>query len=801
MIDKDGGFTDYTSVIDILNVAPTGTLGGTSSNEGSGAGVAFTNLTDPSVPDLASLRFSYDFDNNGVFDTGNGTYAGSVASSSVSLPAAMQDGPATRTVRGRVIDKDGGFTDYTVTLTIDNVAPTATFSNSGSVNEGAAGATVSFSSPIDPSSADVAAGFRYAYDFDNDGTFDVGTGVNATSSTSTSGSVPASLLTDGPATRTVRGRIIDKNGGFTDYTTSITINNVAPSVAANNASVTLNEGQTATNSGTFSDPGVDTVTITASVGTISTGSGTWSWSFNTNDGPDQTQTVTITATDSDGAASTTTFALVVNNVAPSVARNTATVTVNEGAIASNTGTWSDPGLDVVTLSASVGTVTQNVNGTWSWSFNTSDGPAQGQTVTITATDSDGAATATTFALVVNNVAPTASLSNGGAVNEGTTGTVSFVAQADPSSVDTSAGFHYAYDFDNNGTFDSGNGTFAGSGSIASATFPASFLVGAGGHVIRGRIIDKDGGFSDYLTTITFVGTTTNVPPVITAISNSSPDCGETKFGDQVKVSATFTDANAADIHAAIINWGDGVTTTGTVLEPNGAGTVRGSHADATGGFFTITVTVTDNLGAAATRTTDTVIAGVRLLPNGQILIIGTQYRDHVLVHKSGQNKIEVNLHLGHQGGGESDEDEGHDFEDGHGSDGHGSRDDGSDHHDSDHRDSAGDGKDDSFKFTFNRLIVTGIVMYLCEGDDHAVIGGGEGNSEDGFEIPSTIYGEGGNDHLEGGNGADLLDGGSGNDKLHGGKGNDTLLGGTGNDRFMGYQGNDVLVGGDGNDTL
>ena len=41
--------------------------------------------------------------------------------------------------------------------------------------------------------------------------------------------VPANKLADGPATRTVRARIIDKDGGFTEYTTTITVNNVAPS--------------------------------------------------------------------------------------------------------------------------------------------------------------------------------------------------------------------------------------------------------------------------------------------------------------------------------------------------------------------------------------------------------------------------------------------------------------------------------------------------------------------------------------------------------------------------------------------
>ncbi len=69
--------------------------------------------------------------------------------------------------------------------------------------------------------------------------------------------------------------------------------------------------------------------------------------------------MTITATDTDGAVTTTTFELVVNNVAPTVAADNASVTVNEGSPAANTGTFGDVGADTVTITASVGTVTQD----------------------------------------------------------------------------------------------------------------------------------------------------------------------------------------------------------------------------------------------------------------------------------------------------------------------------------------------------------------------------------------------------------------------------------------------------------
>ena len=113
--------------------------------------------------------------------------------------------------------------------------------------------------------------------------------------------------------------------GTRNYLATYAAANQAPSVTRNNATVTVNEGQTAANSGTYTDAnGGDNVTISASVGTVTktgTNTGTWSWSFVTTDGPAQSQTVTITANDGNGGIATTTFALIVNNVAPTATFN------------------------------------------------------------------------------------------------------------------------------------------------------------------------------------------------------------------------------------------------------------------------------------------------------------------------------------------------------------------------------------------------------------------------------------------------------------------------------------------------
>ncbi len=142
--------------------------------------------------------------------------------------------------------------------------------------------------------------------------------------------------------------------------------------------VVVDEGDIATNNGTFSDPDGDPVTLSAvdtngaSIGTLQdTGTGNWIWSFNTTDGPAQTQTVTITATDSDSASTSTTFDLVVNNVAPSIDSfsieidpdpfiDTNTILVGESATAS--GSYSDPGsepTEIATAEISWGDGTSN----------------------------------------------------------------------------------------------------------------------------------------------------------------------------------------------------------------------------------------------------------------------------------------------------------------------------------------------------------------------------------------------------------------------------------------------------------
>jgi len=124
-----------------------------------------------------------------------------------------------------------------------------------------------------------------------------------------------------------------------------------PDIAVDNDPVVVNEGQTAVNSGTFSDPNGDPVVLAATVGlVVDNGDGVWGWTFDTTDGPIESQVVTIRATDDGGLWSEVPFGLVVNNVAPQFTDLAVTPAIWEDEVVTLTGTFTDPGTgDVHTL--------------------------------------------------------------------------------------------------------------------------------------------------------------------------------------------------------------------------------------------------------------------------------------------------------------------------------------------------------------------------------------------------------------------------------------------------------------------
>jgi hypothetical protein len=471
-------------------------------------------------------------------------------------------------VKGKITDKDGGFTEYTASVTVTNVAPTADFDAESPVDEGSSIA-LSLTNPFDPSSADTAAGFSYE--------FDCGSGY-AASATGT-----ASCPADDNGSRTVQGKITDKDGGFTEYSATVSIDNVAPT-ATFNAPVSVNEGS----------PIALSLTDPHDPSTVDTGAG-FSYAFDCGDGAgllaapsDSTscptndngaRSVGGSISDKDGDATTYGVSVAVDNVAPTATLD-APASVNEGDsfTVSLTGASDPSSVDTAagfSYAFDCGSGFGSFGASSSTSCSTTDNGSR--TVKGSIKDKDGGVSTYTASVTINNVAPTASFNAPVSVNEGSAINLSLTGASDPSSVDTAAGFSYAFDCG------SGFGSFGASSSTSCST------TDNGGRTVKGSIKDKDGGVSTYTASVTI----NNVAPTINGFTVTQPS-GTACATSSVTVAFTVTDPadQSADPIVGLINWGDGDTT------PITGRTVSASHSYAPG-VYSLTATVNDGDGGTA----------------------------------------------------------------------------------------------------------------------------------------------------------------------------------------------------------
>src|SRR3989441_348747 len=243
--DKDLGSDTATFTVTVANVPPTVTAPvNQSANEGASTSFSLGSFSDPGLNDKPWIV---------DIDWGDATaHGGASLMTQGTIPAqshAFADN-GSYTVTVKVTDKDRGYASSSFTVAVANVAPTATLANNGPVDEGSP-ATISFSGQHDPSNADTAAGFHYAYHCD--GSVFAAAPLYATSGTSATNT--CTFADNG--TYTVRARIIDKDVGYSEDTTAVTVNNVPPTgTAPGNPSA--NEGaSTSFSLGSFSDPGLN----------------------------------------------------------------------------------------------------------------------------------------------------------------------------------------------------------------------------------------------------------------------------------------------------------------------------------------------------------------------------------------------------------------------------------------------------------------------------------------------------------------------------------------------------------------
>jgi hypothetical protein len=509
--DPSGARSTASADVTVTNRPPALTPSGVPAHAVEGTPwTLHVSATDPSAADTAAgLRYGVDTDDDGTWDYGDDVYASATTATDITI-TPTDYGP--QTVDVQVTDKDGGNTYVSIDYDVDNVAPTATLSTGGAVGEGSAG-SVRFSGQSDPSSADTAAGFHYAYDLDGDGTWDVGDGTYAGSASSSSAAVPT---TDNGMIR-VRAAIIDKDGDSTTYNQTLTVDNVAP------------DG-TVANGGPVDEGSIASVSVSG-------------------------------ATD------------------PSTADTAAGL--HYAYDIGDDGSW-DFGLDTTYARS---TMVDHIPVP-----TTDDGTTP---VRVAIIDKDGGVTTHVTNVVATGVAPTATFDNDGPVDEGSDLTVSLTAPTDPSSADTAAGFHYAYDTNDDGNWDVGDGTYGGSGSDASLRIP---MTDSGRFFIRARIIDKDGLSTGYRMMVT----ADDVAPVA---SVAAPD--RTPLDTDLQFTVGASDAGPDDQAALFtyrVDWGDGTAP----LRQNGQQSMIALHRFTTAGTYTVTVTAADKDGGISAPVTVTV---------------------------------------------------------------------------------------------------------------------------------------------------------------------------------------------------
>jgi hypothetical protein len=199
--------SDHDPQVTGVTFAPPTVSAGGPYSVGEGASVPL--VASGSDAGGGSLTYRWDLDGSGMFETVAPTPA---------FSAASIDGPATRTVSVRATAADGATAVASATVTVLNVAPTATFTAPAGVLA-PNGFALSLSDASDPSAADTAAGFTYA--------FDCGSGYGGWSPSST-----IACATTDVGQLAVRGAIRDRDGGVTEYTATVAVTVTVDSICA-----------------------------------------------------------------------------------------------------------------------------------------------------------------------------------------------------------------------------------------------------------------------------------------------------------------------------------------------------------------------------------------------------------------------------------------------------------------------------------------------------------------------------------------------------------------------------------------
>jgi methionine-rich copper-binding protein CopC len=300
--DSQGACSTSTAVVQVSNVAPV-VNAGTDQTVFRNTPVSLSgSWTDPAGSADNAYSWAWDLDGDGTLETSGTASFGTTVTLSTSFLAA-----GTYTLTFRVTDKDGASHSDSVTITIVNRPPEA---NAGGPYVTLEGSTVILSGSGSDPDGDV---LTFAWDLDNDGSYDDAFGASA-----------SFFGVDGPSTHSVGLQVCDPAGACATSSTTVQVINVAPVVNAG-ADQTVFRNAPVSLSGSWTDPagsadnayswawdldgdGTFETSGAASFGTLITQS--------TSFAADGTYSLTFRVTDKDGASHSDSVTITVINRPP-----------------------------------------------------------------------------------------------------------------------------------------------------------------------------------------------------------------------------------------------------------------------------------------------------------------------------------------------------------------------------------------------------------------------------------------------------------------------------------------------------
>ncbi len=322
------------------------------------------------------------------------------------------------------------------------------------------------------------------------------------------------------------------------YYAAPTSANQAPSVTFTAGATTVNEGDTFTAAGSFTDPDSTAWTATVDYGD---GSGVQPLALN----PDHTfnlshayvdngsYTITVSVTDNGGLTGASTGSgggVVVNNPAPTIPPITPPTNVNQSGPAVINVNFSDYGNQTHTATVNwgdgSGDQSVSVSGNDFSSGHAYQNPGT-YMVTVIVTDSEGATTTQTLAITVLNVAPqVGTISFPGSVGVGASHALS-VNFTDPGTVDThTATINWGDGHTTNGVVSEANGSGTVTGNHAYAV--------PGNYTVTVAVTDDDNGTGQSTANTTAVNQVTALSPAGIWIGLKNSDDVGTKFDLKVE---------------------------------------------------------------------------------------------------------------------------------------------------------------------------------------------------------------------------------------------------------------------------